>query len=82
MSEILSPLSSGELVESVENAAKNGANANEIVEYIKDYHEKNELQLQELNERLVYYAQTASLGSIAIVIMHEILTGMTTIKRF
>lgn len=82
LSEILSPLSSGELVESVENAAKNGANANEIVEYIKDYHEKNELQLQELNERLVYYAQTASLGSIAIVIMHEILTGMTTIKRF
>ena len=82
LSEILSPLSSVELVESVENAARNGANANEIVEYIKDYHEKNELQLQELNERLIYYAQTASLGSVAIVIMHEILTGMTTIKRF
>lgn len=82
LSEILSPLSSGELVESVENAAKNGANADEIVEYIKDYHEKNELQLQELNERLIYYAQTASLGSVAIIIMHEILTGMTTIKRF
>ena len=82
LSEILSPLSSGELVESVENAAKNGADANEIVEFIKDYHEKNELQLQELNERLVYYAQTASLGSVAIVIMHEILTGMTVVKRF
>jgi Signal transduction histidine kinase regulating C4-dicarboxylate transport system len=82
LSEMLTPLSSGELVESVENAAKNGANAEELVKYIRDFHEKNELQLQELNERLIYYAQTASLGSVAIVIMHEILTGMTTIKRF
>ena len=29
-----------------------------------------------------YYAQTASLGSVAFVIMHEIRTGMTIIKRF
>lgn len=31
---------------------------------------------------MVYYAQTASLGSVAIVIMHEFLTGLTCIKRF
>ena len=36
----------------------------------------------ELHERLTYYAQTASLGSVAVVILHEILTGMTVIKRF
>ena len=29
-----------------------------------------------------YYAQTASLGSVAFVIMHEIRTGMMIVKRF
>lgn len=82
LSEILTPLSSDELVESIEIAVEKGANTNEIVEYVRDYHERNELQLKELNDRLIYYAQTASLGSVAIVIMHEILTGMTCIKRF
>src|SRR5699024_8216893 len=48
----------------------------------QEYDLQNERQLNKLNERLVYYGQTASLGSVAVVIMHEILTGMTTIKRF
>lgn len=82
LSEILSPLSSEELVESVEMAVEAGEDASAIVEVVRDYHERNELQLKELNERLIYYAQTASLGSVAIVIMHEFLTGMTCIKRF
>ena len=49
---------------------------------MRDYHRKNEKQLKELNDRLIYYAETASLGSVAIVILHEFLTGMTCIKRF
>lgn len=82
ISELLRPLSAEKLVETVENAVEEGAAANEIVGYIKEYHEKNEQQLKELNNRLIYYGQTASLGSVAIVLMHEILTGLTNIKRF
>ena len=69
-------------MENVEDAVKQGADAEEILDYVRGYQQQNEKQLLELNERLVYYAQTASLGSVAIVIMHEFLTGMTCIKRF
>lgn len=82
LTDIIAPLSAKALLSDVENAAKTGADANEILEYVRDYHSKNEKQLKELNDRLIYYAQTASLGSVAIVIMHEFLTGMTCIKRF
>lgn len=82
LTDIIAPLSAKGLLEDVEEAVKMGSNSEEILEYIKDYHEKNEKQLKALNERLIYYAQTASLGSVAIVIMHEFLTGMTCIKRF
>ena len=82
LSEILTPLSSGGLVETAELAVENGADATEIVKYIKDYHEKNEQHLLDLNERLVYYAQTASLGTVSVVIMHEMLTGLNYINRF
>lgn len=82
LTDIIAPLAATDLLENVEEAAKQGADAEEIVEYVRDYQQKNEKQLKELNDRLVYYAQTASLGSVAIVIMHEFLTGMTCIKRF
>lgn len=82
LTDIIAPLSAEELLSDVERAAKIGADVDEIIDYIRDYQLQNEKQLKELNERLVYYAQTASLGSVAIVIMHEFLTGMTCIKRF
>ena len=82
LTDIIAPLSANELLENVETAASKGADADDIVEFVRDYQKKNEKQLQELNDRLIYYAQTASLGSVAIVIMHEFLTGMTCIKRF
>lgn len=82
LSELLSPLSAEKLVETIENAVEEGAAVNEIVTYVREYHEKNEQQLEELNNRLIYYGQTASLGSVAILLMHEILTGLTSIKRF
>lgn len=82
LTDIIAPLSANELLENVEEAAKEGANTEEILEYVRSYQQQNEKQLTELNARLVYYAQTASLGSVAIVIMHEFLTGMTCIKRF
>lgn len=82
LTDIIAPLSANELLENVEAAASKGAGTEDILEFVRDYQQKNEKQLQELNDRLIYYAQTASLGSVAIVIMHEFLTGMTCIKRF
>ena len=82
LTDIIAPLSSKALVEDVERAIDEGQPTEQILSYVQKYDAQNEDQLNKLNDRLVYYAQTASLGSVASVIMHEILTGMTTIKRF
>lgn len=82
LTDIISPLSSKALVQDIEKAVSEGMSAESILERVHEYDTQNEQQLTKLNERLVYYGQTASLGSVAVVIMHEILTGMTAIKRF
>ena len=82
LTDIIAPLSSKGLVNQVKEAVSKGKNPEEILDYVKEYDESNSAQLELLNNRLLYYAQTASLGSIAIVIMHELLTGLTVIKRF
>lgn len=82
LSDLISPLSSNELVQRVEKAVNIGSNAETILNVVREYNSNNEKQIEILNERLTYYAQTASLGSVAVVILHEILTGMTVIQRF
>ncbi len=82
LSDLISPLSSNELVRKVEKAVSVGSNAEDILDVVREYNSNNEKQIEILNERLIYYAQTASLGSVAVVILHEILTGMTVIQRF
>ena len=82
LSDLISPLSTNELVSKLEDAVNDGQNSLQMLETVRDYASESEKALIELNERLTYYAQTASLGSVAVVILHEILTGMTVIKRF
>lgn len=82
LTDIIEPLSSKRLVAEVEKTVKEGGSTEKILDYVQRYDAQNETQLNKLNDRLIYYAQTASLGSVASVIMHEILTGMTAIKRF
>jgi len=82
LSDLISPLSTVELVSKLEDAATDGQNVEQLLETVRNYASESEKALIELNDRLTYYAQTASLGSVAIVILHEILTGMTVIKRF
>lgn len=82
LTDIIAPLSSRTLVESIERAIDEGQSTEKILNYVQKYDAQNEDQLIKLNERLIYYAQTASLGSVSSVIMHEILTGMTAVKRF
>lgn len=82
LTDLLSPLSPTALESKVELMIKNGSNSEEILDIIHEYSADTENSLNELNDRLIYYAQAASLGSISVVIMHEIRTGMTAIKRF
>lgn len=82
LNDLISPLSAMPLVSKLENDLNKGNNSEQLIETVRDYAAENEKTLSELNERLTYYAQTASLGSVAVVILHEILTGMTVIKRF
>ena len=82
LSDLISPLAADALVSELEQAVSEGKSADHLLEAVKDYAAENQKSLFELNERLTYYAQTASLGSISVVILHEILTGMTVIKRF
>lgn len=82
LSDLITPLSAMPLVSKLENELSKGSNSEQLIEEVRNYAAENEKTLSELNERLTYYAQTASLGSVAVVILHEILTGMTVIKRF
>ncbi len=82
LSDLLSPLSSKALLAKITQAESIGENVATIVGYVKEFSEENEKNLEDLNSRLIYYAQTASLGSVSIVILHEFLTGTTSIDRF
>ncbi|MPM36535.1 Adaptive-response sensory-kinase SasA [bioreactor metagenome] len=82
LSDLIAPLSAVSLESRVENMVRAGEPSEQILEAVRDYSADTEKNLHELHERLTYYAQTASLGSVAVVILHEILTGMTVIKRF
>lgn len=82
ISDLMSPLSSKNLLLEATESVKDGKSATDILNIIKNYDIENEKSLDMLNNRLIYYAQSASLGSVAMVIMHEFLTGMTIIKRY
>lgn len=82
LTDLLSPLSPSTLESKVELMVKEGSNAEDLLDTIREYSADTEKSLIELNDRLIYYAQAASLGSISVVIMHEIRSGMTVIKRF
>ena len=79
---LMAPLSAQNLVLKIETAVERGEKSEDILDYVREYSSENEKGLNSLQKRLTYYAQTASLGSVAIVLLHEMLTGMTVIKRF
>lgn len=79
--DLIAPIDPVGLESRVEELVKNGQ-SDEIVETVHEYSANAEKSIGELKERMEYYAQTASLGSVAFVIMHEIRTGMMVIMRF
>lgn len=82
LTDLLGPLSPSALESKIELMVQSGSNTEDILDTIREYSAETEKNLSDLNDRLVYYAQAASLGSISVVIMHEIRSGMTVIKRF
>lgn len=79
--DLIAPIDPVGLESRVEELVKNGQ-SDEVVEAVHEYSANAEKSIGELKERMEYYAQTASLGSVAFVIMHEIRTGMMVIMRF
>ncbi len=82
LNQLLDNSASKKLVDDVESALKNNSDSKDILGIVQKYHSENTKKIEDLTARLTYYAQTASLGSVAIVLMHEFLTGMTSVKRF
>ncbi len=79
--DLIAPIDPSALESRVEELVKNGQ-GDEAVEAVREYSANAEKSIGELKERMEYYAQTASLGSVAFVIMHEIRTGMMAVMRF
>ena len=82
LSDLIAPLSAQRFQQEIESMVQSGASSERILDVVRSYSADTEKNLDILNDRLTYYAQTASLGSVAVVILHEVLTGMTVIKRF
>lgn len=82
LSDLIAPLSTQRFEREIESMVQSGASGDRILDAVRSYSADTAKNLDILNERLTYYAQTASLGSVAVVILHEVLTGMTVIKRF
>lgn len=79
--DLIAPIDPSAMESRVEELVKNGQ-SDEAVEVVHEYSANAEKSIGELKERMEYYAQTASLGSVAFVIMHEIRTGMMAVMRF
>jgi len=82
LKDVFADISAEDLVKRVENAVAQGESSKLILKYVQDFGSQNKKGLDDLQERLIYYGQTASLGSVSVVILHEILNGMNAITRF
>ncbi len=79
--DLITPLDPAELDAKVEELIKNGQE-DDAIEAVHEYRANAEKSIGQLKERMEYSGQTASLGTIAFVILHEIRTGMMAIMRF
>ena len=82
LTDLLSGFDSSNLVSEVEDKVKKGATIDDLVQIVKDFNTDSQERLDELKNRLVYYGQIASVGSISGFIIHEIRGRMTSVKRY
>lgn len=82
LTDLLAGVDSQELLTEVEEKVKSGCTVADLVQIVKDYNSDTQGKIDDLKERLVYYGQVASVGSISGFIIHEIRGRMTSVKRF
>lgn len=82
LTDLLSSVDSKELLSEVEEKVKSGATVEDLVQIVKDYSSDTQEKIEDLKDRLVYYGQVASVGSISGFIIHEIRGRMTSVKRY
>lgn len=82
ITDLLAGIDSTNLVSEVENKVKNGGTIEDLVQIVKDFNSDSQERLEDLKDRLVYYGQVASVGSISGFIIHEIRGRMTSVKRY
>lgn len=82
LTDLLSGVDSQELLVEVEEKVKSGATITDLVQIVKDYSADTQEKIEDLKDRLVYYGQVASIGSISGFIIHEIRGRMTSVKRY
>lgn len=82
LTDLLSDVDSNELLSEVEERVKTGCTIEDLVQIVKDYNSDTKEKIDELKDRLVYYGQVASVGSISGFIIHEIRGRMTSVKRY
>lgn len=82
LTDLLAGIDSSELVNEVEERVKNGGSIEDLVQIVKDFNADSQERMEDLKNRLIYYGQVASVGSISGFIIHEIRGRMTSVKRF
>lgn len=82
LTDFLSSLAPDELVNKAETAVEQGKGSKDVLKIIKEYKEVAQSKIDDLKQRLLYYGQIASVGSVAMLILHEIRGGMSIIKTF
>lgn len=82
LTDLLAGIDSSTLVNEVEDKVKSGGTIEDLVQIVKDFNSDSQERLEDLKDRLVYYGQVASVGSISGFIIHEIRGRMTSVKRY
>ena len=82
LTDLLAGVDSSELLNEVEEKVKTGCSIEDLVQIVKDYNIDTRERIDELKDRLVYYGQVASVGSISGFIIHEIRGRMTSVNRY
>lgn len=80
--DVFSALSPEKLVTDAEQAVTRGQTASEVLQLVRDYEFESRSKIDDVRNRLYYFGQVATAGSMASFILHEIRGGLTSIKRF
>lgn len=80
--DLFSAIDPNNLLENARKAVEKGKSADDVLKIVEDYESESRAQISDVRNRLFYYGQVATAGSMSSFILHEIRGGLTSIKRF